>query len=86
MVTSLLMTRTSIEADFIIGFILRKFAASIKISTSAAKTFSLLKCVLYIYHPMRFKKNQDNVQGLLDFCNKVNVMTPAYKTKLGLKV
>lgn len=46
----------------------------------------LLKCVLYIYHLVRFKNDQVKVQALLKSNSKVNAMTPAYGTKLGLKV
>lgn len=44
------------------------------------------KCMLYIYPPMQFKKNQAKTQVSIDFKNKVNTMIPAYMTNLELKV
>lgn len=45
-----------------------------------------LKCVSCIYYPQRFKKNQAKVQALLNFGSKFNIMTLAYRAKLGLKI
>lgn len=42
--------------------------------------------LVIIYHFMYFKKNQTEVQALLDFSNKINTMTLAYIAKVGLKV
>lgn len=39
----------------------KNLAANSKASTSAAATPPPLKCVLYIYHPIRFKNNQAKV-------------------------
>lgn len=44
-----------------------------------------LKRMSYIYHLIRFEKNQAKIQALLDFGSKINAMTPAYAAKLGLK-
>lgn len=44
------------------------------------------KYILFIYYPMRFKKNQDEIKALLNFGNEVNVMTPDYTARLGFKV
>lgn len=45
-----------------------------------------LKCVSCIYYLLRFKKNQAEIPTLIDSGNEINVMTPAYVAKLGLKV
>lgn len=45
-----------------------------------------LKHMLYIYYSIYFKKNQAEIQALINFENKVNTMTPVYASKLGLKV
>lgn len=45
-----------------------------------------LKCIPYIHHPLQFKKDQIEIQALLDSGIKVNTMTLAYVAKLGLKV
>lgn len=46
----------------------------------------LLKCILYIYYLMQFKKNQAQIKTLIDFGNKVNVMAPAYTAKQDFKI
>ena len=43
-----------------------------------------LQRVLYIYYPIRFKMKK--VQTLIDLGNEVNTMTPAYASRLGLRV
>lgn len=48
-----------------------------------ALPFEFVPC---IYHLLWFKKDQIEVQALLDSNSKVNVMIPAYAVKLGLKV
>lgn len=60
-------------------------ALSLKASTLDKSTL-LLKQVPYIYHPIWFKKEQAKVQVLLDFSSKVNVITPVYTVRLGLKI
>ena len=47
-----------------------------------------LKRVLYIRYPIRFRQKNDkdkdkNVKALIDLSGKVNIMYPAYTTKLG---
>ena len=44
----------------------------------------ILDWVLCIYYPIWFKK--DEVQALINSNNKVNTMTPAYTSKLSLRV
>lgn len=46
----------------------------------------LLERVPYIYNLVQFRKDQAEMQTLIDSKNEVNVMTPAYVFKLGLKV
>ena len=43
-----------------------------------------LQRVPYIQYPIHFQNNK--VQVLIDFGNKVNAMTPAYTVKLGLTI
>lgn len=46
----------------------------------------LLERVLCIYYLLCFRKDNSDVKTLLDSGRKVNAMTPAYASKLGLKV
>lgn len=45
-----------------------------------------LELVLCIHYPVRFQKDQEEVQALLNSGSEVNVITPAYATKLGLPI
>lgn len=45
-----------------------------------------LECVLCIHHSVQFKRDQIEIQALLDFRSKVHYITPVYAAKLGLKV
>ena len=40
--------------------------------------------VPYIYYPVQFQKNQEQVKALLNSNSKVNVMNPTFAQKLGL--
>ena len=42
--------------------------------------------VPYIHYPLRFRKDTNKVQALIDTGSKVNAMAPAYVSKLGLRV
>ena len=42
----------------------------------------LLKRILCIHYPLQFRKNQYEIQALIDFGSKVNAMTPTYAKKL----
>lgn len=44
------------------------------------------KRVPYIHYPLRFQKDTNKVQALIDSGSKINAMTPAYASKLGLQV
>lgn len=46
----------------------------------------LLKYLSYIYYSMQFKKNQAKIQALLNSGSEVNIITPAYTTRLGFKI
>ena len=47
----------------------------------------ILDWVPCIYYPLRFYKDKKNkAWALIDFGSKVNAMTPAYVSKLGLRV
>ena len=48
----------------------------------------VLECVLCIHYPVQFKKdaNGTHVQALINSVSKVNAMTLAYTSKLGLWV
>lgn len=72
------------KADFAANPIIKK--ADLKISISIAKILLLLKRVPYIYHLVQFKKDQAEVQVLLDFNSEVYAITPGYVAKLGFKV
>ena len=43
-----------------------------------------LQRVPSIQYPVQFRKDQSNVQALIDLGSEVNAMTPAYASKLGL--
>ena len=51
-----------------------------------ASNETILECVPCIWYPVRFQKDQDDTQALLDLGSKVNTMKPAYAKKLGLHV
>lgn len=87
------MTKASMEDDIIIDFILKQLGVDSKVLNLVIKALALmtdkfalpLECVLCIYYLVWFKKNPVKVQALLNFGNKVNVMTLTYIAKLGLK-
>lgn len=55
--------------------------------TSAINNYTLLlKYILCIYHQFRFKKDQANIQVLLDCVCKINFITLAFAAKLGTKI
>ena len=45
-----------------------------------------LEQVLFIYYPLRFSKDTADVRALIDSGGEVNAMTPAYASKLSLRV
>ena len=46
----------------------------------------ILKQVFYLQYLVKFCKNKETIQALIDFGSEVNIMTPAYTTVLNLKV
>ena len=58
----------------------------ISLSTTNTNKEVTLEQVLYIYFPLRFWKNTVDVGALVDSGSEVNVITPTYAAKLGLKV
>lgn len=51
---------------------------SMSMTQTRKKTILLLKYIMCIDYPVCFKKNQAKMQDILDFCNEINIMTPAY--------
>lgn len=44
-----------------------------------------MKKILYIYYPIYFQKNSNNVEGLIYFNNKINVITSIYTLNKAFK-
>ena len=59
---------------------------STPVTESSQKDVVVLNRVPCICYPMRFKKSKVQIQALIDSGSEVNAMTPAYASKLGLKV
>lgn len=69
--------------------------ANIKVSLVLAPSFEalstdhftpLLECMLYIYHPIPFKKDQANVKALLNSGIEKNIITSTYTTRLNFEI
>lgn len=45
-----------------------------------------LERILYIYYPIRFKKDEAKIHALLDSNNEIIAMTLDYADRLGLKI
>ena len=45
-----------------------------------------LERVSCVHYPLRFRKDTADVRALIDSGSEVNAMTPAYTSKLGLRV
>ena len=65
----------------------KKLVSVLTISTSIADARKeALKCVSYIHFLVQFEgTNKTQAQALIDSGSEVNVMTPAYKSRLGLR-
>ena len=64
--------------------VLATFAPMTEASKKDEVILERLSC---IHYPLRFRKDKENeVQALIDLGGVVNAMTPAYASKLGLKV
>lgn len=61
-------------------------STSITKAKKTAEPSTPLKRVLYIYHPLYFKKDEAKIKALIDSNKEVNIMILAYVAKLGLKV
>ena len=46
----------------------------------------ILDCVPCVYYLVQFQKKKSMIWALIDSTKKVNAITPAYTTKLGIKV
>lgn len=60
--------------------------ANLKTSVFISNILLLLEHVSYIYYLVQFWKDQAEIQVLIDPKSEINVMTPTYVSKLGLKV
>lgn len=65
---------------------IKELAIGPEVLILAIKASLPFECVLYIHHPVRFKKDEAKIQALLDSGNEVNAMTLAYMAELGRKV
>lgn len=54
--------------------------------TRAKKEDKALVKVLYIYYPIRFKKDITNIKVFLDLDSKINAMTLVNISKLGFRI
>lgn len=62
----------------------KDLVANPKALISTTITPLLLERMPYIYYPLRFQKDQSNVEALIDPSSEVNIMILAYIKKLGL--
>ena len=53
-------------------------------SRTEANKEAILERVFCIQYPVRFKKDQDNMQALINSGNKIKEMNPTYAKNLGL--
>ena len=60
------------------------FASMTRIIKEAQEV--IFDCISYIHYSVQFRKDKSTIQTLFNSDSKVNAMTPAYATKLGLKV
>ena len=61
-------------------------ATSSSVTKDSKEKHVSLEQVPYIPYPLCFYKNTAGVRALIDSGNEVNVMSPAYASKFGLKV
>ena len=45
----------------------------------------VLERIRCIHYPLRFRKHSADIEALLDLGSEVNVMTPAFASRLGLR-
>ena len=56
------------------------------VTKASGEEYMSLEWMLYIYYPLYFRKYTEGVRALIDLRSEVNAMSPAYISKLGLKV
>ena len=61
-------------------------ATSSSVTEISKEEYVFLKRVSCIHYLLRFWKNTIGIRALVDLGSKINAMTSAYATKLGLKV
>ena len=61
-------------------------ATSSSVTEASKEDHVTLERVLFVYYPLRFQKDTVDVRALIDSGSEVNAMTPAYASKLGLRV
>ena len=61
-------------------------ATSSSVTEASKEEHMTLGRVLCVHYPLRFWKDTADVRALIDSGSEVNAMTPAYASKLGLRV
>ena len=61
-------------------------ATSLSVTEASKEEHVTLERVPCIHYPLRFHKDTAGVRALIDSGGEVNAMSPAYTSKLGLKV
>ena len=61
-------------------------ATSLSVTEASKEEHVFLERVPCIHYPLHFRKDTVDVRALIDSVGEVNAMSPAYASKLGLKV
>ena len=61
-------------------------ATSLSVTETSKEDDVTLERVPYVHYPLRFRKDTADVRALIDSGSEINAMTPAYASKLGLRV
>ena len=61
-------------------------ATSLLVTEASKEEHVYLERVPYIHYPLCFQKDTTGIIFMIDLSSEVNAMTPAYASKLGLKV
>ena len=61
-------------------------ATSLSVTEASKEEYVTLERVPCIHYLLRFRKDTAGVRALIDSDSEVNAMSPAYASKLGLKV
>lgn len=75
------ISMSMMEVSIKVGFAL---APSFEAAFLDKSTLSL-NCISYIHYPLCFKKDQIEIQALIDSGSKINAIIPAYAKWLGLR-